>query len=280
MLVLFFFTSFAQNSSNSNFVSPAPDAALLFQILASLPLLFPDEIPRVWSSLSASVWRLSRSHHTLSGPSGVASGSLIYFWLCSRSPPPVEADFIKGIRSDLRASFTPYSLQRLTRTHAHTQKGSPMEPRPPPCVYELIRLLPTGWKWEHQQRVAARSHIGRLVYARADSRRVRLRVVLLLFFLSAWSALATGALSLVTPDGSPGSIMHQRPDGRLSLLSFVASPHQFPSAKVQQEKQRWEKEAGRDGKDSMAGDKSITGGGETFSSSLRLKNKNNLNCEQ
>lgn len=100
------------------------------------------------------------------------------------------------------------------------------------------------------------------------------------FSLSAWSALATGALSLVTPDGSPGSIMHQRPDGWLSLLSFVASPHQFPSVKVQQEKQRWEKEAGRDGKDSMAGDKSITGGGETFSSSLRLKNKDNLSCEQ
>lgn len=183
MLVLFFLHQFC-----SKFIKLELCVACAWRCLVVLDTSVTPPPPPWWNPprvivfVSLCLEALTQSSH-IKRSQRSRIWQLDIFLTLQPQPQPVEADFIKGIRSDLRASFTPYSLQRLTRMHAHTQKGSPMEPRPPPCVYELIRLLPTGWKWEHQQRVAARSHIGRLVYARADSRRVRLRVVLLLFFL-------------------------------------------------------------------------------------------------
>lgn len=153
----------------------------------------------------------------------------------------MEADFIKGIRSDLRASFAPYSRQRLTRTHARTHTHKRVRLWNPVLLHVFMNSSVCCRQAgnENINNVLLRGHILDGLFMRGQT-RVECVCVLsyYCFFLCAWSALATGALSLVTPDGSPGSIMHQRPHGRLSLLSFVASPHQFPSAKVQQEKQR------------------------------------------
>lgn len=154
----------------------------------------------------------------------------------------------------MQVTYRPYSAP--TRAQGFAYIGPP----PPPSVYELICLPRTGREWEHQQRVAACSHIGpaSLCVGRLASSAPSCCCFSLV--PAPGSSLATAAPSLVTCHGSPGSIMHQR----LSLLSFVASPHQFPLPKFSRKNKGDKRRRAETQKDSVSGDGRIKSG-DTFS---------------